>query len=74
MKIKELRKMMDLLENEEAEVYITTTSHVDNDFWDSCVDSIILVNRKYVDPNKKLIAKRPCEITKNSVESLVIHI
>lgn len=74
MKVKELRKMLDLLGNEEAEVYIANPCNIENDFWDNMVDKVIVVNRKYVDPNKKLIAKRPCKITENSLESLVIYV
>ena len=74
MKVKELRKMLDLLDNEDAEVYIAGTSGVENDYWDHRVDNVIVVNRAYVHPEKKLIAKRPCKITENSLESLVIYV
>jgi len=76
MKIKELRKMMDLLDNEDAEVYINTTDLVDdsNLYWDSRVDEILIVNRKYVDSEKKLIAKKPCKVTENSREAMVLYV
>ena len=74
MKVKNIRKLLDLLKNEEAEVYVVNSQDTIDDFWEGNVKTIKFISKKYVESNLKLIAKRPCNKTKDSVESLVIYL
>lgn len=75
MQVKTLRKMLDLFENEEAEVVIVDdTSGPIGNIWEGGYREISLLRRKYIEKNGSLIANRPCVETKNAKEAIVIYV
>lgn len=74
MKVKHLRKLLDLLDNEEAEVYIDNIEVEYFDAWQSSVNEINFGQRKYVHPKYLKVAGRPCQETNGSVEALVLYV
>lgn len=74
MKVKQLRKLLDLLDNEDAEVYIDNLEVEYFDAWQSSVNEINFAQRKYVHPKMLKVAGRPCKETEGSREAFVIYV
>lgn len=74
MKVKQLRKLLDLLDNEEAEVYIDNLEVEYFDAWQSSVNEVSFAQRKYVHPKYLKVAARPCQETNGSREAFVIYV
>jgi len=71
MKVKNLRKLLDLFENEEAEVFLSTET-IDDQFWGEKVEKLWFGKRRYVRDNKT--ALRPCKETSGSTEAFVLYV
>jgi hypothetical protein len=74
MKVSALRKLLDLLGNEDAEVYIDNLEVEYFDAWQSSVNELSFGQRKYVHPKYLKVAARPCQETNGSREALVLYV
>ena len=77
MKVSALRKFLDLIDNEDAEVMVTDTdtwADDNNVHLGTATELSAVASRKYVHPQTKLIAARPCKETSGSVEVLMLYV
>lgn len=76
MTVKALRKFLDLIDNEDAKVYIVKEydSEDQNVFLGTAQELQFIATRKYVHPVTKKIAQRPCQETTGCAEALMLYV
>jgi hypothetical protein len=76
MKVSALRKFLDLIDNEDAEVYILKeyADEGQNKILGTATELSSVANRKYVHPETKIIAQRPCQETTGCTEALMLYV
>lgn len=74
--VKALRQYLNLIDNEDAEVMIQIEdlSETPGPWRGKAQNLSFIANRRYIHPESKLIACRPCKETSGCKETLVLYV
>jgi hypothetical protein len=73
MKVKELKKILDKLDDED-EIYVDKSSVEYIGEWESAVEAALFAKTGSVHPIYLKIARRPCKETEGSKKALIIYV